>query len=129
MVRSQGNEGLPKRLTSGKRKLPGSRNRLPFRHRTKRAVLPKTPLEKASLAAKRLNHRRAYNDALARAREVLTDQATILRNEFGGHSIQYYLQEICQMSRIVKSGRRNESSWNAFLRSEVKKVNDGTYLW
>ena len=128
MVQSTHDE-LQQRLKSSKRKLPGARNRLPFRHRTKRNILPKTPHEKAVLAAKRLQHRRSYTEALARAREVLNDQAILLHNEFGGHTAAYYLQEICQLSRIQKSSRRVESTWNAFLRSELKKMNDGAYLY
>ena len=128
MVQSTHNE-LQQCLKSSKWELPGARNQLPFRHQTKRNILPKTPHEKAVLAVKRLQHHCLYTEALAHAQEVLNDQAILLHNEFGGHSAAYYLQEICQLSHIQKSSWRVKSTWNAFLWSELKKMNDGAYLY
>ena len=87
------------------------------------------PHEKAVLAAKRLQHCHLYTEALAHAWEVLNNQAILLHNEFGGHSAAYYLQEICQLSHIQKSSQRVGGTWNVFLWSELKMMNDGVYLY
>ena len=128
MVQSTHNE-LQQLLKSSKWKLPGARNWLPFRCRTKQNILPRMPHEKAVLAAKWLQHCHLYTEALAHAWEVLNNQAILLHNEFGGHSAAYYLQEICLLSHIQKSSQRVGGTWNAFLWSELKMMNDGVYLY
>jgi hypothetical protein len=55
------------------------------------------------------------------------EQATLLREEFGGHTAEWYFEEIMQRARMSKS-KRSASRWNAFLRSEVKSINDGDVL-
>jgi hypothetical protein len=86
--------------------------------------LQKTPAEKAEAAAKRSNYRQSYNDALSKARGIVMEQATLLREEFGGHTAEWYFEEIMQRARMSKS-KRSTSRWNAFLQNEVKSINDG----
>jgi hypothetical protein len=58
------------------------------------------------------------------ARDIVDQRALQLREVFGGHSTEYYAQEILQRGRIER-GRRKPSRWNAFLRNELKKRNKG----
>ena len=121
----QGGDGL-RRLVSQQRKLSTSKARKPWRHRAKRTPLRKTPAEKAEAAAKRRDHKVSYNEALSKARGIVMEQATLLREEFGGHTVEWYFEEIMQRARMTKS-KRETSRWNAFLRNEVKCMNDGKY--
>jgi hypothetical protein len=118
-----GGDGL-RRLVSQQRKLSTNKIRKPWRHRTKHTILRKTPAEKAEAAAKRSNYRQSYNDALSKARGIVMEQATLLREEFGGHTAEWHFEEIMQRARMSKS-KRSTSRWNAFLWNEVKSINDG----
>ncbi|KAG2370353.1 hypothetical protein BDR07DRAFT_1370890 [Suillus spraguei] len=42
----------------------------------------------------------------------------------GGHNIEYYYREILQYARRTKN-KRSLSRWNAFVRQEIKHINDG----
>jgi riboflavin synthase alpha subunit len=64
----------------------------------KRKALKKTPAEKAELALVRRARQETYSKALSEARAVVLEQATQLRERFGGHSIEYYYEEIMQKS-------------------------------
>jgi hypothetical protein len=103
-----------------------SKARKPWRHRAKRTTLQKTPAEKAEVAAKRHDHRVSYCDALSKARGIVMEQATQLREQFGGHTVEWYFEEIMQQACKAKS-KRETSRWNAFLRDEVKHINDGKH--
>jgi hypothetical protein len=125
--RVQGEDGL-RRLVSQQRKLKTNKVRQPWRHRTKRTYLRKTPAEKAALAAKRLGHRQSYQTALAKARAVVMDEAIKLKEQFGAHSVDWYFEAIMQQSRISKT-KRAPSRWNAYLRQEVKAANNGMQIY
>ena len=118
-----GGGGL-RRLVSQQRKFSTNKIWKPWRHRTKRTILQKMPAEKAEAAAKRSNYRQSYNDALSKARGIVMEQATLLREEFGGHTAEWYFEEIMQRACMSKS-KRSTSRWNAFLWNEVKSINDG----
>ena len=122
----RGGDGL-RRLASQQRKLSMSKVRTPWRHRVKHATLRKTPAEKAQAAAKRREHQVTYHDALLKARGVVMEQATQLRELFGGHTVEWYFEEIMQQACMSKS-KQETSRWNAFLREEVKQFNDGVYI-
>ena len=62
--------------------------------------------------------------ALTSAQDVIHTQALKLRETFGGHSANYYTQEIMQCGRLAK-GRRKPSGWNAYLRNVLKTRNAG----
>lgn len=98
----RGGDGL-RRLVSQQRKLSTSKAQKPWRRRTKRTTLRKTPAEKAEAAAKRHDHRVSYHDALSKARDIVMEQATQLREQFGGHTVEWYFEEIMQQARKAKS--------------------------
>ena len=109
--------------SSRKVALATSRSRLPWRHRTKRQTFKRSATEKAALAEKRHNRKIAYHEALTKAAESIYNEAIKLHELFGGHSIEYYLEELMQHSRLSKK-KRTVNSWNVFLRNEVKRIND-----
>jgi len=65
-----------------------------------------------------------YQQALQGARDTVHQQAIQLRESFGGHTAEYYAQEILQRARLER-GRRKPSRWNAYLRQELKTRNAG----
>lgn len=98
--------------------------RTPWRHRTKRRAIMQSRADKAALKEKRLLNKTSYANALSAAQDVLMEQAIKLRAEFGTHSVEYYFEAIMQHSRF-QSKTKALNRWNAFLRTEVKKHNDG----
>jgi hypothetical protein len=105
-----------------------NRARLPWRHRTKCKIYQQSSVEKKQLAEKRHKNKADYNDALAAASSVLQEEAAKLKEQFGAHSVQYYMDEIMQSSQLAKK-KRSVNCWNVYLRNEVKHLNDGqSYL-
>jgi hypothetical protein len=104
-------------------KLTTQKPQKPWRHHSK-GRYKHTASEKAALKEKRLAHRITYVDALKDAREVMQEQAKLLHEKFGGHSIQYYHEELMQRARMAASSR-SPSRWNTFVRREVKRMNQG----
>ena len=94
------------------------------RKRTRSARAPITPALKEALAKQREARRTEYASALKDAQDATYKQATQLREVFGGHSADYYAQEIMQRGRLER-GRRKPSRWNAYLRQELKRQNAG----
>ena len=76
------------------------------------------------MAKQREARRAEYTSALKDARDTVHKQATQLREVFGGHSADYYAQEILQRGRLERA-RRRPSRWNAYLRHELKIRNAG----
>ena len=101
------------------------RVRLPWRHRTK-PKFKQTYTEKKVLAEQRALWRSAYDKALAEACDVMWDQAIKIQKWFGGHSTEYYFQEIMQGSWL-KKGKREINDWNVYCCQEIKRINDGMY--
>lgn len=95
------------------------------RKRIRRSKAPVTPALKKALAERRKERQAEYASALGDARSAVEKQATQLRETFGGHTTEYYTQEIMQRGRLER-GRRKPSRWNAFLRQELKARNSGT---
>jgi hypothetical protein len=114
----------PARYSSRKAALLTSKQRLPWRQRAKRKTIKKSTAEKKTLAEQRLNRKIAYRQALADATETIHNEAIKLHEQFGGHSIEYYREQLMQHSRLGKK-RRLVNGWNVFLRNEVKRMNDG----
>lgn len=94
------------------------------RKRTRRARAPVTPALREALATQRKERRNEFSQALKEARDTVGKHALHLREAFGGHSTEYYAQEILQRGRTERS-RRKPNRWNAFLRDELRKVNEG----
>lgn len=115
----------PQRFKSSSRKLVIKKTRL-LRKKITRVYIKKTKAEKRAIRAKNLARRKDYAHALADARAVVRQQAELLHENYGGHSIQYYQQEIIQESRITTATRK-VSAWNAYLSSEIKRINGGMY--
>jgi len=97
------------------------------RKRTRKTRAPITPALKENLARLREERRNEYTQALKGARDTINKHTLQLRETFGGHSTKYYTQEILQRGRIER-GRRKPSRWNAYLRHELKKRNEGMRL-
>jgi hypothetical protein len=95
-----------------------------WRHRRQR--IKQTAAQKALLKANRKKHRNEYAEALTAARDLVKDQATLLHDKFGRHSINYYFEEIMQCSRLT--GQRKVTKWNAFVKKEVEHHNSGTCI-
>lgn len=94
------------------------------RKRVRKRGAPLTSALKGVLAKQREERRQRYTSVLQDARTVVEQHATRLREEFGGHSVEYYQHEILQRGRLER-GRRKSSRWNAFLSHELKRRNDG----
>ena len=67
---------------------------------THRARAPITLALKNVLAEQRKTRRVEYTSALKDVRETVHKQATQLHEAFGGHSTDYYTQEILQCGRL-----------------------------
>ena len=96
------------------------------RKRTRKARAPITAALKATLAKQREEHREEYRAALKNARGAIEQHATQLHESFGGHSTEYYIQEIFQRGRFERV-RRKTSRWNAFVSQELRLWNKGMY--
>ena len=71
---------------------PGGRSFYSTPHKpTRRARTPVTPALKAALAKRRKESQAEYQSALSGARDTIRQQATQLRETFGGHSAEYSL--------------------------------------
>lgn len=116
------------RFLSASRKLSSHKTRTPWRTRTKRISIKLTPAQKALKKAQRLEAKETYHDALLNAQTEVQQLADGLRERFGKHSSQYYLEEIVQISRLQKK-RKVTGAWNAYVSMEVKRINSGTSIY
>ena len=94
------------------------------RKRIRRARAPITPALKNALAKQHEIRRTEYTLALKDARDAVHKQATQLREVFGGHSVDYYIQEILQRGRLERA-RWGLLRWNTYLGQEVRTRNSG----
>jgi hypothetical protein len=113
------------RLLNASRKLSTSKVRAPWRHR-KHNTIKLTPAQKKIKQQRRKEEREAYSEALTKAQEVIHEQAVLLREQFGKHSVEYYKQEIMQMSRLTGE-KKAISPWHAFLKQECDRINSGEH--
>ena len=111
------------RYKSNTRKLLTTISRRRWRTLNK-STYRRTALEKANLKAKRQTRNKELNAAIEEARIHISDDARNLREKFGGHSEQYYFEQIIQASRIQKS-QRKVNRFNAYAREETKQINEG----
>ena len=92
-------------------------------------VIKKTIVEKIRLQEKHEGARHAYRRALEGAQSVVMEQAELLRDQFGQHSIDYYYEVLMQCSRKTKGKRTKINLWNAFTRLEAQNANMCMYFW
>ena len=78
------------------------------RKRVQKRRAPLTPALRQVLAKQRKARREGYVSALQGARNAVEQHATQLRETFGGHTVDYYHQEILQRGRLER-GRRKPS--------------------
>jgi hypothetical protein len=101
--------------------------RTPWRSRLKRKqIAKKSAEEKKTLAEKRLKKKIDYQTALAEAQDVLMQEAVKMHETLGCHTVDYYYEAIIQTSHMTKH-QRACNPWNAYLRAEVKKYNEGMF--
>jgi hypothetical protein len=84
----------------------------------------KTPMEKARIAAARKARRAVYSDGFAAAQSAIYAEAKKISETHGFKDADACYREIMQRGRVA-STKRGPSRWNAFLRQEVKRRNDG----
>ncbi|KAF8066019.1 hypothetical protein FPV67DRAFT_1418617 [Lyophyllum atratum] len=96
--------------------------RTPWRTRTARAIIKLTPAQKAAQKARRQEQKQTYQEALQEKHADLLKHAEDLHRRFGKHSVDYYMQEIMQVSRLQKK-KKSSGSWNAYVSLEVKRMN------
>jgi hypothetical protein len=82
-------------------------------------------MEKARIAATRKSRKALYKEAFATAQAVIYDEAKKISEKHGFKDADGCYRELMQRTRLP-STKRSPSRWNAFLRSEVKRRNDGS---
>lgn len=102
-------------------KMSTTKKRTVWRHHQR---IKQTAAQKALLKVKCKKHCEEYAAALIAARDIVKEQAALLCEKFGQHSIDYYFEEIMQHSRLT--GRCKVTKWNAFVKKEVECHNSGT---
>jgi hypothetical protein len=123
-LRLQPDLGLGPQSYSLDARRSGGSKRHAWRRRTKRTQIQKTPMEKARIAAVKKARKDLYNKAFMDAGASIFDHAKILSETFGLKDADRSYQELMQRARIANT-KRSKSRWNAFLRDEVKRRNDG----
>ncbi|KAG6896571.1 hypothetical protein C0992_007384 [Termitomyces sp. T32_za158] len=98
-------------------------HRRPYRLQKKRQTQKKTAAAKAEAKARRDARQEEYTAALQGVAECVESEAIKLREQFGGHTLDYYKAEILQLGGL-KGRLRGVSRWNAFLRYEAKLANE-----
>ena len=95
----------------------------PQKH-VRKARAPITPALKAVLAKQREARQEEYGVTLQNIRDAVEQHAVQLRERFGGHSTEYYLQEILQHGRL-EHARWKTSRWNVYVKQELRLRNEG----
>jgi len=101
--------------------------RVPWRTRSKRIQTRKSASEKARHAQLRQSRKVVYNEALELAETAILGEAQKISISSGKKTPQQCYKDLLQRSRLVHT-RRAPSKWNAYLRNEVRKRNDGKYF-
>jgi hypothetical protein len=76
--------------------------KLPWRHRTKQKLLPKTPMEKARIAAQRHVKKARYEEAYTAAEAIIMAEATKISEEFGKETPKQCYQALLQRARLAQ---------------------------
>ncbi|KAK7434981.1 hypothetical protein VKT23_019886 [Stygiomarasmius scandens] len=99
-----------------------SSTRRPWRHCTKRTAIRLTNAQKAERKRARDNEKQRYQQRLKEVFARIMDEATALKEEFGKHDIQWYLDEIMQTYRL-KQKKRKVAPFRAFVSQQMKIIN------
>ncbi|THU89588.1 hypothetical protein K435DRAFT_802649 [Dendrothele bispora CBS 962.96] len=99
-----------------------SSTRRPWRHRTKRAAIKLTKAQKAQKKQLCDSEKERYQKRLKEVFASIVDAATALKEEFGKHDVQWYLDEIMQTYRL-KQKKRKVGPFQAFVRVEMNAIN------
>lgn len=101
--------------------------RLPWRRRTAYTRSQLTKEEKKTIRLRRMQKKMDYQSRLRAVRDLIWEQAHMIKEDFPSHSVEYYYEDI--MSQPMKTQQeRDPNQWNAFLRSEVRAINDGKII-
>ncbi|KAG6835633.1 hypothetical protein H0H93_016344 [Arthromyces matolae] len=114
----------PKRYRSTSRKiLADIQRRRPIRIKEKRNRPKKTPAEKKAASEQRLANRKEYVDARSEALGVIDQEVAKLHARFGGHTKEWYRQDLLQTGTLAVE-KRSTSRWNAFLRHTSNRLRE-----
>ena len=96
----------------------------------RKAPVKKTDAEKKLLAEKRAEKDEDYRKALSEARDAILEHAKRLQARFGGHDVEYYQQEIIQVSRRAVT-QRDVNGYSVYLHAQLAELNAGAsrFLW
>ncbi|KAG6878908.1 hypothetical protein C0992_006730 [Termitomyces sp. T32_za158] len=94
----------------------------PYRLKKKCVAEKKTAADKRKAAKKRCSQHESYKEARQAAVDRLKEEAIKLHAEFGGHSVQWFKEDILQVG-CLKTKSRGPSQWNALLHVKAKCVN------
>jgi hypothetical protein len=101
------------------------RVRFPWRRRTKTARIEKDPSERAEINARRRAKKEACAATIASAESVIFEEAKKLSATLNGQKTPLQAHRMLLQTARVAQSERNISQWNAYIRQEVRKMNDG----
>ena len=87
-------------------------------------MIPKMPIEKARIAVQWQEKKACHEAAYVEAEAAIMEEATKLSEKFGKQTPQQCYRTLLQRACISQK-KRSVSSWNAYLRCEVRCKNDG----
>ncbi|KAK7438760.1 hypothetical protein VKT23_017891 [Stygiomarasmius scandens] len=96
----------------------------PYRHRTKCAAIKLTNTQKTEKKKARDDEKQQYQGRLKEIFAKIMDEAVALKEEFGKHDVQWYLDEIMQTYRL-KQKKRKVAPFRAFVSQQMKLINSG----
>ncbi|KAK7464096.1 hypothetical protein VKT23_006257 [Stygiomarasmius scandens] len=99
--------------------------RKPWRYRTKRPAIKLTYQQKKHKKDLRDAEKQSLRDELQQTFQLIQQRAEQMREKFGKHSVQWYLDQIMQTHRM-KEQRRKLSHYDAFVSMEMKARNANT---
>ena len=86
-----------------------------------------TSLQKANVRQKRQERKICLNEAIEKGRKELVETAKRLHVEFGQHNETWFYRQLVQTSSNERKTRK-VNKWNAYFRSEVKRLNEGYFF-
>ncbi|KAK7451710.1 hypothetical protein VKT23_012389 [Stygiomarasmius scandens] len=96
--------------------------RRPYRYRAKRTAIKLSNSQKALRKKLREDSKKAYQDALKDAFARIVGIAEEMREQFGKHSVQWYVDEIMQTHRLQRKSRE-PTRFQAFVSLRMKEIN------
>ncbi|KAK7447344.1 hypothetical protein VKT23_014054 [Stygiomarasmius scandens] len=96
--------------------------RRPWRYRAARTRIKLTNLEKLENKKRRQDQKDRYTARLQEAFGVLMNEAEAMKEEFGKHDTQWYLNEIMQTYRL-KQKKKKIAPFQAFISLKMAEIN------